>query len=549
MIDTPAFDELAAITAEQRFRIALEAGRMGTFDWEFATGKVEWSPELEAMHGYEPGGFGGNVEAYRAEIHPDDMAAVEASVHNALATGAKHHVIYRLTRPDGSLGWVEGTGKVIVAADGTPVRLVGVCVDVTERMRTEAALATRVKEQAALYAFTDRVQRAASLEEVYESALDSITSALDCSRASILLFDDHGVMSFVGWRGLSDGYRKAVNGHTPWGPNSVNPDPICVSDIDATNEPDELKATIRGEGIRGLAFIPLPGEKGLLGKFMVYYEDVHQFSDEEVDLAMAIGRQLAFAVERRRSEAERNLAEENLRQLTAELEEKVRLRTADLEGFAYSIAHDMRQHIRGVSVNAAMVMNEAYDIMPKDTRENLERLVHAARHLSKLTDDILTHTKIGVRDISKSEVDLSEMVQRMSTEIVARSHSNPNTKVQVEPGVTALADPSMISLVIENLLDNACKFSAGVAEPRVSFGRDDQGYFFSDNGIGFDSKYSEKIFHAFERLEPSYEGTGIGLASVRRIVERHGGRVWAESEPEKGTTIRFTLGSMPSQSM
>jgi PAS domain S-box-containing protein len=516
---------------------------MGTFDWNFATGKVDWSPELEAMHGYEPGGFGGTVEAYKAEIHADDMPAIEASVHNAITTGAKHHVIYRITKPDGSLGWVEGNGKIILDRQGAPARLVGVCMDVTDRMKTETALATRVNEQAALYEFTDRLQRAASMEEVFESALDSITTALGCDRASILLFDENGVMSFVGWRGLSDEYRCAVNGHTPWRPETKNPDPICVRDIEETNESAALKATILGEGIRGLAFIPLPGEKGLLGKFMVYYKDAHNFTDEEVDLATAIGRQLAFAVERRRAEAERSQAEESLRQLTAELEEKVRLRTADLEGFAYSIAHDMRQHIRGVSVNAAMVMHEAADILPKDTLDNLERLVHAAKHLSKLTDDILTHTKIGVRDISKAHIDLSQMVAKMAPETIARPHSNPTTRVEVQPGITALADPSMISLVVENLLDNACKFSAGVPEPRVAFGRDEHGYFFSDNGIGFDSKYSEKIFHAFERLEPSFEGTGIGLASVRRIVERHGGRVWADSEPGQGTTIRFTLSA------
>src|SRR5205085_943403 len=141
------------------------------------------------------------------------------------------------------------------------LRLVGVCMDVTERMKTETALATRVKEQAALYEFTDRLQRADSMEEVFDSALDSITSALDSNRASILLFDHQNVMTFVGWRGLSEGYRKAVNGHTPWSPETRNPEPICISDFGATDESEELKAIILGEGIRALAFIPLQGEK------------------------------------------------------------------------------------------------------------------------------------------------------------------------------------------------------------------------------------------------------------------------------------------------
>ena len=173
--------------------------------------------------------------------------------------------------------------------------------------------ARRANEQAALYHFTDRLYRAESLTDVYDAALDAILDALRCNRASILLFDDAGVMRFVAWRGLSQGYRKAVDGHSPWKPGDRDPNPIFLNDIDAAGEPESLKATIKAEGIRALAFIPLTASGIVIGKFMTYYEAPHIFIDDEIDLALVIARQLGFSIERNRAEEARQIAETGLR--------------------------------------------------------------------------------------------------------------------------------------------------------------------------------------------------------------------------------------------
>ena len=151
--------------------------------------------------------------------------------------------------------------------------------DITARKRAEEALSQRAEEQTALYEFTDRLFRAGSAEDVYEAALDAIVRALGCERASILLFDDAGVMKFVAWRGLSDGYRSAVEGHSPWTREVSNPDPITIDDIDAAELEDSLKATVKAEGIAALAFIPLTARGELVGKFMTYYGAPHAFAD------------------------------------------------------------------------------------------------------------------------------------------------------------------------------------------------------------------------------------------------------------------------------
>lgn len=183
------------------------------------------------------------------------------------------------------------------------------------------ALASQVDGLSALYRLTDRLYRGRSLADVYDAALDAIVTTQGCSRASILLFDEAGVMSFVAWRGLSEGYRKAVQGHSPWKPGQRDPQPIFVADIERTEEPDWIKATIKAEGIRGLAFVPLVCHGEVVGKFMTYYKRPHDFAEHEINLAVTIGRQVGFSLERARAEAARRAAEEELR----ESEERFRL--------------------------------------------------------------------------------------------------------------------------------------------------------------------------------------------------------------------------------
>ncbi len=173
---------------------------------------------------------------------------------------------------------------------------------------------SQIDELKGLYGLTDNLYRAQSLDDVYAAALDAITATLRCNRASILLFDNDAIMRFVAWRGLSDGYRTAVDGHTPWTLGQTEATAIFVSDIDATEEPESLKETIKKENIRGLGFIPLVSQGGVIGKFMTYYEAPHAFTPQEQNLAVTIARQVGFSVERARAATARQVAEQKLRE-------------------------------------------------------------------------------------------------------------------------------------------------------------------------------------------------------------------------------------------
>ena len=175
-------------------------------------------------------------------------------------------------RPDGTRVALVPYPTPVFDASGTLIGAVNIVVDISERKQAEAASAKRRDELGALYQFTDRLCRAEVPNDVYDSALDAISRALGCRRASILLLDDAGIMRFAAWRGLSDDYRRAVDGHSPWTRDAKEPQPLCIEDIETADLPEGLRATVKAEGIAALAFIPLVVSGKLIGKFMTYYE-------------------------------------------------------------------------------------------------------------------------------------------------------------------------------------------------------------------------------------------------------------------------------------
>jgi PAS domain S-box-containing protein len=219
-------------------------------------------------------------------------------------------------RPDGTRRRFIPYPTPLFDSSGAMVGAVNMAVDITDSKLAEEAITRHRDEQAALYAFTDRLFRAASLQDIYDAALEAICQVLGCERASILLFDDAGVMRFVAWTGLSEQYRRAIEGHSPWTRKVRDPQPICIADVDASDLPGSPKAAVKAEGIAATAFFPLMIDGELVGKFMAYYAAPHTFDQIEINLAVTIARQLGFSLERRRAEQALRATQ---RQLVSEL--------------------------------------------------------------------------------------------------------------------------------------------------------------------------------------------------------------------------------------
>lgn len=239
--------------------------------------------------------------------------------------------------------------------------------------------------------------------------------------------------------------------------------------------------------------------------------------------------------------------------MNEELEVQVTRRTEDLvsrnlelERFTYSVSHDMRTPLRAMVSNARMAVEDESEHLSEEARARLDRIARAAATMANLIDDLLKHARLGRREIVLQTVCLARLAEDVVREMDPE-HVDCEVTIDVDPEWCVECDPHLLGIALQNLFENACKYRRKEEASIVRLGMEEidgeRAYFVCDNGIGFDMSYVGKIFQPFERLHrEEYAGTGIGLANVKRAIERHGGRVWAESEPGKGATFYFTLG-------
>jgi PAS domain S-box-containing protein len=259
------------------------------------------------------------------------------------------------------------------------------------------------------------------------------------------------------------------------------------------------------------------------------------------------GRPALFGISR--DVTERLRAENEVNGLNASLESRVRELSAanhELQDFVYSVSHDLRTPLRAVDGFSLAVLEDCGDDIGEQGRSDLARVRAAAQHMGDLIDALLSLTRVTRQSVESEETDLSAIVSRIVTEL-EESEPGRDVEFSIRAGVVAHTDPRLAAVVLENLLVNAWKFSAHASPARVAFDvaqRDGRRvYSVSDNGVGFDAAYADKLFRPFQRLhtEEEFPGTGIGLATVGRVLDRLGGEYWADGTPGAGAVVSFTL--------
>jgi light-regulated signal transduction histidine kinase (bacteriophytochrome) len=245
--------------------------------------------------------------------------------------------------------------------------------------------------------------------------------------------------------------------------------------------------------------------------------------------------------------------ESEIRRMNAELERRVAQRTAELEAtnrelesFAYAVSHDLRAPLRSMSGFSQLLQDSPTDALDEKSRHYLHRINDASKRMSTLIEDLLGLSRISRSELIPRKIDFSQLTADVVA-IVRERHPDRNVDVQIERDMTVEGDPRLLKIAMENLLDNAWKYTTHTLAAKICIGsqRDEQGstYYVRDNGVGFDMAYSSKLFGPFQRLhsDAQYPGTGIGLVTVQRILARHGGRIWVHAELNYGATFYFTL--------
>ncbi|HEV2990588.1 MAG TPA: ATP-binding protein [Candidatus Angelobacter sp.] len=272
----------------------------------------------------------------------------------------------------------------------------------------------------------------------------------------------------------------------------------------------------------------------------------------------------AIAVNRKLEVEIANLirAQEEVKKLNADLEHQLRdanlkltqsnaalvALDQELESISYSISHDLRAPLRAISGFSTIVLEDAAEMLPAESKADLERIQDAGRRMAEMIDGMSQLARISSCVIHRESVDLSSL----AGEIVGRFQAlEPQRHVEcvITPGLTAQGEPELLQKMLENLLDNAWKFTSKRADARIQFGSQNGSgdaqtiYFVRDNGAGFDPRYADKLFEPFRRLhlEKDFSGLGIGLPIAQRIIQRHGGRIWGEGEVDKGAIFYFTF--------
>lgn len=468
------------------------------------------------------------------DLIPPDRQHEEPGILARLRNGLRidHYETVR-RRKDGSLVEVSLTVSPIKDDSGKIIGASKIARDVTDRKQSEL-------QQQSLYEVATAVNRSTALPEIYDAAIDALCRCQAAQRASILLFDSEGIMRFKAWRSLSEHYRQAVEGHSPWRRDEPSPRPIFINNIAEAHIDEKLRETILQEGIRSLVFLPIISEGRLLGKFMLYYDAPHRFTPEELRTAQTIVSQVAFAIERRRTG-------ENLERMVNERTASLREAIAQMEEFSYSVSHDLRAPVRAMQCYAEVLMEDYGPELDDQAKKYLERIIQGGSRMDRLIQDILTYSRLSRREIQLHPIALDKFIRD-----IVRQHQDMGSSSRADIAVEGhLADvighEASLSQAISNLLNNAAKFVASGTKAKIRIHSEKRDgtvrLWIEDNGIGIKPEYQHRLFNIFERIHPEkhYEGTGIGLAIVRKAAERMGGKVGVESDGSNGSRFWIQL--------
>lgn len=482
----------------------------GSLSFPFGAGRIE------QLYGLPSGTVHRDASQVIANIHPDDVDEVRASINASADEGRPWRAEFRMVRADGTTQWIEGNSNPEPEPDGGMLWH-GTVADITERKRTEQAL----------------IDSRSRLAAVFEHMTEGV---MICSPEGRL----------IGWN------TAALAMHDM---SAETAEGLTAAQVRASYELRHLDGTLLGNGEWPLHRV-MRGEVLRQVELRIHHRQrgwhkVFAYSGARVD--EADGR-LRFGVLQCADVTQRRSAEDEVERMNAELERRVAERTAELqtavrelEAFSYSVSHDLRSPLRALDGFSKALLDDHGESLPAEGRRYLGIIRDTAQKMGVLIDDLLEFSRLGRQSLTRRPVDV-EKLARHAYHSLAPQCEGRRIELAIGPLPGCEADPALLRQVWVNLLGNAVKYTRQREVARIEVGHEVRDgaveYFVRDNGAGFDMRYAHKLFGVFERLHRAdeFEGTGVGLAIVQRIVQRHGGRVRAHGEPGRGASFHFTLG-------
>jgi signal transduction histidine kinase/CheY-like chemotaxis protein len=492
-------------------------------------------------------------------------AHLQSEAQSMAALCGVEHIITNPAEPEQIFAVVNAA----LGAQVMPLR-----ADLAAQDRSRAQLTAALSQKAALV--VPRLEAMIALGLRLASERDPVRLLSDFCDAARTIVAAHTAFVVVR-HGERSPYVFVSRAHQGSQPAQVQPKGAVYTEVMTSRQAKRLSA-LPGDAavvglppeyspVRSLLCAPVQSPQRVYGYVLLLNRTgADQFSEEDEALAHILAaqvgriyengslyREVKRYAERLEAEvAERKQAQENARALNEDLEHRIQERTAELqqlnaelEAFGYTVSHDLRAPLRALNAYASMLIDKEVDRLSETGQRYLQTCIKSAQRMGQMLDDLLAFSRLGRQALSVGPVDMAELIREVWEEAI---HADGSTaQLQLHEIPPAVGDRAMLREVWANLISNALKYSAKNPQPVVAIdgapGADGLEYSIGDNGVGFDMTHARKLFRVFERLHANtdFEGTGAGLAIVERILHRHGGRVWAESELGKGATFHFTL--------